>query len=186
MRIQWTRRLRLGFMSCILGGAPLVRSLSTFMSLKRRHWRIISFAILSVCMVIIFLSRGSVARAPSRVPVLITKLPPLPRSIAFRLYSQVADGISPIRVPYNPAGGPWMVLEDAMVGFAKTNGIQIVRFESAGSTEAYVCVRNKDASAMGRFVQALGRSANNAGAANRGQPVGADTNRTSGAAGPGG
>ena len=155
------------------------------MSLKRRHLRIIGLGILAACLVIIFLSRGSVSRTPSKIPVLITKLPPLPRSIAFRLYSQIADGISPIRVPYNPQGGPWIVLEDAMVGFAKSNGIQIVRFESAASTEAYVCVSNKDASAMRRFVLSLGRGANNAGAANRSQPVRAETNQPSAAAGSG-
>ncbi len=145
-------------------------------------WRlliVIGLGILAGCLIVIL------AQDPTRIPVLISKLPPSPRRLGFRWYSQITEGVSPIRVPYNRAGGPWIVLEDAMAGFAKSNGIQIVRFEAAGSSEAYVCVRNKDAGAMRRFVRSMGQGANNASSGNRSQPVTLGTNSTPAAAGSG-
>ena len=88
-------------------------------------------------------------------------VPRLPRLIAFRLYSQIVEGVSPIAVPYNPASGPWINLEQAIGGFANSNGIKVVRFEAAGSAEAFVCVRHKDANAMRKFVTLIGQGANN-------------------------
>ena len=80
-------------------------------------------------------------------------------------YSRSAEGVSAIRVPYNRADGPWIGLEESVCGFAQSNGIQIVRFEGAGSQEAFVCVKHEDASAMKKFVRSMNRSANKPGPA---------------------
>jgi hypothetical protein len=69
-----------------------------------------------------------------------------------------------------------MVLENAMSQFAQSNRIQIVRFESAGSTHAYVCVSNRNASAMKRFVRSMGQGANTVNSAAARQPIGSQVN----------
>jgi hypothetical protein len=142
--------------------------------------------IFAVC-VRINLERGSAAPGQSPVTAkildLISKLPPLPRTIALHWYSQTVEGVSSIKVPYNPVGGPWMTLEKAIGGFAQSNGIVIIRFESAGTGDSYVCVWNKDASAMRKFVRRMGQGANKTGAANGRQPIRSETNSASSAAG---
>lgn len=109
------------------------------------------------------LMQSPVATPPTharQIPNLIWKLPPVPARIAWNLYSRMWEGVTPIKVPYNPAGGPWIVMEKAMVGFADSNGITIVNFAGAGSAQAYVCVRNKDASAMQDFVRLMATNVN--------------------------
>jgi hypothetical protein len=99
------------------------------------------------------------AHAP-RIPNLIWKLPPVPARIAWNIYSRMWEGVTPIRASYNPVAGPWNVLEKAMTDFANSNGVTIVYFADAGSTQAYVCVSNKDARAMRSFLHSLTQKTN--------------------------
>ena len=123
---------------------------------------LVAMVFLALCL-LINLGQDSDARVAfqsTEIPELISKLPASVSPTALRFYSRIAEGISPIRVPYNPGSGPWIILENAMHGFAVTNGITIVRFEGAGTTTAYVWVSNRDAEAMRKFVRSMGQSAN--------------------------
>jgi hypothetical protein len=117
---------------------------------------------------------------------LIQRLPRQHQTPAHRFYSERVENQWSIPVPFNPTNGPWIVLEEAMAGFAKSNGIEILSFRGAATPLAQVVVRHKDLAAMSRFVRSMGQSANKAGAASPSWAAGSETNRTSAGAGPGG
>jgi hypothetical protein len=64
-----------------------------------------------------------------------------------------------IRLPHRDINtGQWMQLERALGQFARSNKVEIIRFENAGSELASVCVWAKDAAAMRRFVASFTNS----------------------------
>lgn len=134
--------------------------------------------LLSVYLLIDLLS-GHPSADPSsttRMPYLISKLPPVPARLAWNIYSKIWDDPTPVKVPYNPAAGSWRVLQGAITSFAGTNGIQIFAFESLSPTQAYVSVDGKHASIMRNFLSSLAQSTNNTTAPTSNQSVSATPN----------
>ena len=126
------------------------------------YLKLFGLGILVVCFRIV-LERDSGATTrhlTTQIPDLIARVPGFPGRVAYHFYSGIAEDVSFIRVPYNPASGPWITLENAMAGFAQSNGLTIVRLEGAGSKDAYVCVKHSDAHAMRKFVRSMVQSAN--------------------------
>jgi hypothetical protein len=105
-----------------------------------------------------------------------------------QMTEQAFDSGRAVRIPlpgWTVGVGNWMELERAIGRFSRSNNIDLIRFESTETGLAQVCVWSKDAPVMREFVTLKCTNANHAGAANRSQPVGLQTNRTSAAAGSG-
>ena len=120
----------------------------------------------------------------TRILCLVSRLPPVPARWAWGIYGKMWEDSTFVKVPYNPGGDQWWVLQGAMTSFAATNGILISEFESLSPSQAYVYVDWGNAPAMRQFLSSMGQSANPQGGANGGQPVRSETNRTPAASAP--